>query len=132
MGMGIALSYSGLLCKKEVLKINCEDLSFNSEEERYKVKTMIVRKTGTSAVSYYLPNYMNASVTAYLSKVPTKEGRLLKNLNKQSKTHVQNMGENTVTSWPTKAAELLGISSEGYIGTCWRCTGATVMADSGS
>eukprot|EP00957_Ditylum_brightwellii_P003497 264849-Ditylum_brightwellii.AAC.1 len=66
-------------------------MSFNSKEERYEVKTTIVRKTGTSVVSYCLPNYTNAGVTAYLSKVPTKEGRLLMNMNKQSKTHVQNM-----------------------------------------
>eukprot|EP00957_Ditylum_brightwellii_P130832 9980107-Ditylum_brightwellii.AAC.1 len=75
---------------------------------------------------------MTAGMSTYLGKIPKKKGCLLKNYNANSKTHIQNMGEHGLHTWPTQDAEMLKLDTAGYSGTCWRRSGATAMADSGA
>eukprot|EP00957_Ditylum_brightwellii_P046535 3531539-Ditylum_brightwellii.AAC.1 len=42
------------------------------------------------------------------------------------------MGQRVLHTWPTQAVEVLELDAAGYSGTCWRRSGATAMADSGT
>eukprot|EP00957_Ditylum_brightwellii_P155798 11860903-Ditylum_brightwellii.AAC.1 len=60
MGVGVGISFFGLLHKKEVLKINCEDVRYVKEKNHYDVATAFLRKTGAQIISFELPEYMTA------------------------------------------------------------------------
>eukprot|EP00957_Ditylum_brightwellii_P140433 10699741-Ditylum_brightwellii.AAC.1 len=75
MGVGIGVSYFGLLSKSEILLVS----------------SMVRCKTCTQNVSFDLSAYMTGSLTMYLGKLQEPTGRLLKNMHKGAK-HNQNMG----------------------------------------
>eukprot|EP00957_Ditylum_brightwellii_P189306 14409091-Ditylum_brightwellii.AAC.1 len=120
----------GLLQKKEVLKINCEDVRFVEEKNQYDIATAFVRKTGAQTVSFELPEHMTTGMSTYLDEILKKKGRLLKKFNAKSKTCIQNVGKHLLHSWPTQATEMLELNAAGYSGTCWHRSGATAMANS--
>eukprot|EP00957_Ditylum_brightwellii_P205646 15344786-Ditylum_brightwellii.AAC.1 len=41
------------------------------------------------------------------------------------------MDKYVLTKWPKMAAEMIKVDPTGFIGTCWRRSGATAMADQG-
>ncbi len=71
MGVGVGVSFFGLLRKREVLMINCEDVALKGG--KYDVSTTFCCKTGAQTVSFDLPEYMTSGMTAYLSKNPKKK-----------------------------------------------------------
>ena len=58
MGVGIGVSYFGLLRKSEVLLVNVEDVTFNTKKNVYQVSSVMRRKTCTDNVSFDLPAYV--------------------------------------------------------------------------
>eukprot|EP00957_Ditylum_brightwellii_P198036 15087871-Ditylum_brightwellii.AAC.1 len=91
MGVGIGVSYFGLLRKSETLLVNVEDVTFNTEKNVYQVSSMMRCKTYTENVSFDLPTYMSGGLTMYLGEIQEPTGCLLKNMHKGAK-HNQNMG----------------------------------------
>eukprot|EP00957_Ditylum_brightwellii_P012964 979433-Ditylum_brightwellii.AAC.1 len=132
MGVGVGISFFGPLHKKEVLKINCEDVRYVEEKNQYDVATAFVRKTRAQTIPFELPEYMTTGMSTYLGEIPKKKECLLKNFSAKSKTHIQNMGKCSLHSWPTQVMEMLELDAAGYSSTCWHRSGATSMASSGA
>eukprot|EP00957_Ditylum_brightwellii_P072682 5523963-Ditylum_brightwellii.AAC.1 len=127
MGVGIGVSYFGLLHKKEILLVNVEDVMFNMEKNLYLVSSVMRQEICTQNFSFDLPAYTAGGLTMYLGELQDPTGRFLKNVHKGAK-HNQNMGKSVLAKWPKMAAELIKVDPKGFTGTCWRSSGTTTMA----
>eukprot|EP00957_Ditylum_brightwellii_P208803 15358988-Ditylum_brightwellii.AAC.1 len=99
MGVGIGISYFGLLHKKEILLVNVEDVTFNMEKNVYQVSSVMRHKTCTHNVSFDLPAFMTGGLTMYMGELQEATGCFLKNMHKGAK-HNQNMGKSVLAKWP--------------------------------
>eukprot|EP00957_Ditylum_brightwellii_P106262 8106427-Ditylum_brightwellii.AAC.1 len=118
IGIGIGVSYFGLLCKSEILLVNIKDVTFNTEKNIYQ------------NISFDLPVYMTGGLTMYLGELQDPTGCLLKNVHKGEKCN-QNMGASVLTKWPKMPAKIIKVEPKGFTGTTWRRSGTTSMADNG-
>ena len=88
------------------------------------------QKTRTQNVLFDLPAYMTGGLTTYLGELQDPTGHFLKKIQKGAQCN-QNMDKSVLTKWPKMAAEMIKVDPTGFIGTCWRRSGATAMADQG-
>eukprot|EP00957_Ditylum_brightwellii_P134863 10282182-Ditylum_brightwellii.AAC.1 len=130
MGVRIGVSYFRLLHKKEILLVNVEDVTFNTEKNVYQVSSMMRQKTCTQNVSFNLLAYMTGGLTMYLGELQEPTGHFLKNMHKGVK-HSQNMGTSILAKWHKMTVKMIKIDPAGFTGTTWHRSGTTAMTDNG-
>eukprot|EP00591_Stephanopyxis_turris_P009942 CAMPEP_0195506564 /NCGR_PEP_ID=MMETSP0794_2-20130614/127_1 /TAXON_ID=515487 /ORGANISM="Stephanopyxis turris, Strain CCMP 815" /LENGTH=474 /DNA_ID=CAMNT_0040632901 /DNA_START=383 /DNA_END=1807 /DNA_ORIENTATION=+ len=130
MGVGITLSYFGLLRGNEVKKLQVEHVT--KREQHYEVHAALNRKTGMDELSYYLPDYVTPMFDQYIATLKNKTGQFLKNMSGNKKDRVQNTGEHTISKFSKKAALMCNRVPKHFTSNCWRRSGATNLANGGA
>ena len=133
MGVGISVMYFGLLRARDVMNIQCQDVTCN-EERKYEVNFEHMRKRKNVGFTYTIPIFYSPLFAKYITQIDESKmtsNRFLKNFNKRSGSRIQNCGINNIRKWIKKMCDMLHIDADGYTTHCFRRSAATNLADAG-
>lgn len=128
----VVTAVSGLMRISELISLMCNDITIDGDNCRVFIKQSKTDQAGKGF--YFLITMPHAQyMKNYLQCFPSCTGRLFRKIDATGKITNRPIGKNSLAKIPSRIAQFLELDNpENYTGHCFRRTGATILADSGS